>query len=207
MSGVLVPDLLLVTALNSAASSAGPRPRVPHFDAVDCGSVMTSMMAQFHRVMRICMCGASAPDRRLVRVGEGPRPGVRWPVFGSLDYIYVPAADVDGEVLRYVQTLGAELVWKVRGMGTTVACLRVGESGPAILLSGHLRGQGAILVYRVPDYAATVAQLRARNLAVRELEIPHGPCATFTMEAGQRYAVYQLVRPDAVHLFDGRIDP
>ena len=92
-------------------------------------------------------------------------------MFGSLDYIYVPAADVDGEVLRYVQTLGAELVWKVRGMGTTVACLRVGESGPAILLSGHLRGQGAILVYRVQDYAATVAQLRARNLAVHELEI------------------------------------
>jgi hypothetical protein len=128
-------------------------------------------------------------------------------VFGSLDYVYVPAADIDVEVLRYVQTLGAELVWKVRGMGTTVACLRVGESGPAILLSGHLRGQGAILVYRVQDYAATVAQLRARNLAVHELEIPHGPCATFMMEAGQRYAVYQLVRPDAVHLFDGRIDP
>ena len=128
-------------------------------------------------------------------------------MFGSLDYIYVPAADVDGEVLRYVQTLGAELVWKVRGMGTTVACLRLGESGPAVLLSGHLRGQDAILVYRVQDYAATVAQLRARNLAVHELEIPHGPCAAFTMEAGQRYAVYQLVRPDAVHLFDGRIDP
>jgi hypothetical protein len=47
----------------------------------------------------------------------------------------------------------------------------------------------------------------AHDSAVRELEIPHGPCATFTMEAGQRYAVYQLVRPDAVHLFDGRIDP
>ena len=70
-----------------------------------------------------------------------------------------------------------------------------------------MRGQGAILVYRVQDYAGTVAQLRARNLAVHELEIPHGPCATFMMEAGQRYAVYQLVRPDAVHLFDGRIDP
>ena len=128
-------------------------------------------------------------------------------MFGSLDYIYVPAADVDGEALRYVQILGAELVWKVRGMGTTVACLRVGEQGPAILLSGHLQGPGAILVYRVQDYAATVAHLRARQVAVRELEIPHGPCATFTMEAGQRYAVYQLVRPDAVHLFDGRIDP
>ena len=128
-------------------------------------------------------------------------------MFGSLDYVYVPAADVDGEALRYVETLDAELVWKVRGMGTTVACLRVGESGPAVLLSGHLRGHGAILVYRVQDYAATVARLRARNVAVRELEIPHGPCATFTIEAGHRYAVYQLVRPDAVHLFDGRIDP
>jgi hypothetical protein len=128
-------------------------------------------------------------------------------VFDSLDYIYVPAADVDGEASRYVGVLGAELIWRVRAMGTTVACLRVAESGPAILLSGHLQGPGAILVYRVQDYAATVSQLRARQMAVHELEIPHGPCATFTMAAGQRYAVYQLTRPDAVHLFDGRIDP
>ena len=85
--------------------------------------------------------------------------------------------------------------------------MRAGEQGPAILLSGHLQGPGAILVYQVQDYAATVAHLRARHIAVHELEIPHGPCTTFTMEAGQRYAVYQLVRPDAVHLFDGRIDP
>ena len=105
-------------------------------------------------------------------------------MFGSLDYIYVPAADVDGEAVRYVETLGAELVWKVRGMGTTVTCLRVSEPGPAILLSGHLEGASAILVYRVQDYAATVARLRERNVAVHELEIPHGPCATFTMEAG-----------------------
>jgi hypothetical protein len=127
-------------------------------------------------------------------------------MFGSLDYVYVPSAGVDGEAQRYVETLGAELIWKVRGMGTTVACLRIGEPGPAILLSGHLPGTTAILVYRVPDYAATVAQLRQRNVTVDELEIPHGPCATFTM-AGQRYAVYQLTRPEAVHLFDGRIDP
>jgi hypothetical protein len=128
-------------------------------------------------------------------------------VFGSLDYIYVPAADVDAEARRYAETLGAELAWKVRAMGTTVACLRIAEAGPAILLSGHLQGPGAILVYRVEDYAATVGRLREQGVAVHELEIPHGPCATFTMEAGQRYAVYQLTRPDAVHLFDGRIDP
>ena len=128
-------------------------------------------------------------------------------MFGSLDYIYVPTADVDAEARRYTETLGAELAWKVRAMGTTVACLRVAGAGPAILLSGHLRGPGAILVYRVEDYAATVRRLREQGVAVHELEIPHGPCASFTMEAGQRYAVYQLTRPDAVHLFDGRIDP
>jgi hypothetical protein len=127
-------------------------------------------------------------------------------VFGSLDYIYVPAADVDAEAERYAGTLGAELIWKVRAMGTTVACLRVAEAGPAILLSGHLQGPGAVLVYRVPDYPATVRLLRQRGVTVHELEIPHGPCATFTL-AGQRYAVYQLIRPGAVHLFDGRIDP
>jgi hypothetical protein len=59
----------------------------------------------------------------------------------------------------------------------------------------------------LPDYAATLAQLRERNVPVRELEIPHGPCAKFTTEGGQRYAVYQLTRPRAVHHFDGRIDP
>ena len=128
-------------------------------------------------------------------------------MLGSLDYLYVPAADVDAEAQRYAETLGAELVWKVRAMGTTVACLRVAEAGPAVLLSGHLQGPGAILVYRVEDYAATVRQLRERGVTVHELEIPHGPCATFTLAAGQRYAVYQLTRPDAVHLFDGRIDP
>jgi hypothetical protein len=128
-------------------------------------------------------------------------------MFGSLDYIYVPTADVDAEVLRYVETLGAELVWKVRAMGTTVACLRVGEPGPAILLSGHLQGATPILVYQVQDFDGTIAELRQRNVTVHKLEIPHGPCATFTMGMGQRYAVYQLLRPGAVHLFDGRIDP
>lgn len=127
-------------------------------------------------------------------------------MFGSLDYIYVPAADVDAEAERYAGTLGAELIWKVRAMGTTVACLRVAEAGPAILLSGHLQGPGAVLVYRVPDYPATVRLLRQRGVTVHELEIPHGPCATFTL-TGQRYAVYQLTRPGAVHLFDGRVDP
>ncbi|MGH9164415.1 MAG: VOC family protein [Acidimicrobiales bacterium] len=128
-------------------------------------------------------------------------------VFVSLDFVYVPTADLDAAAVYYVEVLGAELVWKVRGMGTTVACLRLADGGPAILLSGHLHGPTPILVHRVDDYATVTAALRESGVALHELEIPHGPCASFTAEGGQRLAVYELVRPDAAHHFDGRVDP
>jgi hypothetical protein len=127
-------------------------------------------------------------------------------VFESLDFVYVPAQDVDAEARRYVDELGAELVWKVRGMGTVVACLRVAGAGPQILLSGHLEGEVPILIYRVADYAEAVAKLRAAGVSLRELEIPHGPCASFTAAGGQRFAVYELARPQVATHFDGRID-
>jgi hypothetical protein len=92
-------------------------------------------------------------------------------------------------------------------MGTTVACVRVAEAGPDVLLAGHLHGPGPILVYRVDSCSATVQRLLERGLEVTQLEIPHGPCASFTAEGGQRYAVYELVRPEAAAHFDGRIDP
>ena len=128
-------------------------------------------------------------------------------MFRSLDFVYVPTEDVDEAARRWVDDLGAELVWKVRGMGTVVAQLRVSDGGPAILLSGHLEGPVPILVYRVDDYAAAVAELRAAGAAdLHELEIPHGPCATFRAPGGQRLAVYELARPEAEGFFSGRID-
>jgi hypothetical protein len=127
-------------------------------------------------------------------------------VFQSLDFVYVPARDVDAAANRYVEQLGAELVWKVRGMGTVVACLRTSDAGPLILLSGHLEGTDPILIYRVPDYAAAVSGLRAAGIDLRELEIPHGPCASFQAEGGQRLAVYELTRPQVAEHFVGRID-
>jgi hypothetical protein len=128
-------------------------------------------------------------------------------VFGSLDFVYVPTGDVDATAAAYVESLGANLEWKVRGMGTVVACLRMAEAGPAILLAGHLDGEVPVLVYRVADYAAAVTALRARGVGpVVELEIPHGPCASFGAPGGQRYAVYQLIRPDAASSFAGRMD-
>ena len=127
-------------------------------------------------------------------------------MFESLDFLYVPTADVDATARLYVG-LGAELVWKVRGMGTTVACLRVAGEGPSILLSGHLDGPAPVLVYRVDDYDAAVARARdAGARDVHELEIPMGPCASFSLPDGQRAAVYELTRPGTVGMFDGRVD-
>jgi hypothetical protein len=128
-------------------------------------------------------------------------------MFESLDFVYVPATDVAAAAAHHVAVLGAELLWKVRGMGTTVAALRVSEVGPQILLSGHLEGEQAILVYRVADYQNAVASLRAAGAtAIDELEIPHGPCCAFRTQDGHRYAVYELVRPNADAHFAGRFD-
>ena len=127
--------------------------------------------------------------------------------FRSLDFVYVPTEDVDEAARRWVDELGAELAWKVRAMGTVVAQLRVSDEGPAILLSGHLEGPAPILIYRVDDYAAAVAELHAAAVAdLHEVEIPHGPCATFRAPGGQRLAVYELTRPQAEGFFAGRLD-
>jgi len=127
--------------------------------------------------------------------------------FASLDFVYTPTADVDAAARWYVEALGAELVWKVRAMGTTVAAVRVIEAGPLVLLTGHLDGDIPVLVYRVDDYGATTEDLRRGGVELHELEIPHGPCAAFVAPDGQRLAVYELTRPDAATHFDGRIDP
>jgi hypothetical protein len=128
-------------------------------------------------------------------------------MFESLDFVYAPTADVGVTADRYVRDLDAELLWKVRGMGTVVACLRVSETGPAILLSGHLEGTAPILVYRVARYAAAVARLTGSgSRRLHEIEIPQGPCASFEAPGGQRLAVYELTRPGVADHFLGRFD-
>jgi hypothetical protein len=130
------------------------------------------------------------------------------PPFESLDFIYTPTDDVGATAQWYVEVLGGHLDFNVRGMGTTVASITVAANAPRILLAGHLHTPGPILVYRVTDYAASVASFAARGLhPTEQLEIPHGPCAVFAAEGGQAFAIYELVRPGAATYFDGRVDP
>ena len=125
----------------------------------------------------------------------------------SLDYLYTPSLDVPADARYFVEVLGAELVFAIEAMGTKVAMLRLGESGPAILLTDHLEGDRPVLVYRVDRLAAALSELEKRGWA-REgtLELPPGPACSFRTPGGHRIAVYEASRPGVVESFAGRRD-
>ncbi len=129
-------------------------------------------------------------------------------MFGSLDFIYVPAPDIARAVEFYVSVLGGELIWKIRDQETVVANVRISQSRPELLLANHLEGDVPILIYRVDDLDAVIAALKGRGWQPEgePFEIPHGPCVTFMDPNGQRFALYQLVRPEMDAHFAGRID-
>lgn len=115
----------------------------------------------------------------------------------SLDFLYTPSDDVDRAVERCVEGLGAVLEWRIEATGTVVAAVRLAGRGPLVLFADHLEGEAAIAIYRVGDIGAAVARLSATGACeVREVEIPPGPCATFSL-AGARLGVYELTRPQA----------
>lgn len=127
-------------------------------------------------------------------------------MFLSLDFIYVPAKNFDEMLEYYSKVLEAKVVWKVKGMGTTVAQLKISEQGPAILLAEHLEGTVPILIYRVENFKQEVEKLKKQGMKGNQLEIPHGPCYSFETTGKQRIAIYQLARPEANSFFKGRND-
>ena len=128
--------------------------------------------------------------------------------FESLDYIYVPAPDVDAAVRFYTSTLGGELRWRIHDHGVQVAAVRLGAVGPAVLLASHLAAHDTILIYRVRDIEAVRRRLVADGWAGVEepFEIPQGPCLVFRDPGGQRLAIYERVRPGVEERFEGRFD-
>ena len=128
-------------------------------------------------------------------------------IFEELDFIYMPSADVAGDVRYFTDVLGARLVFAVEGMGTRVAMVELTDQPPRILLAGHLEGERPVLVYRVADIEHAMRELAARGWRRgHKLEIPHGPVCTFASPGGHRLAVYQLTRPEAAEHFVGRRD-
>jgi hypothetical protein len=127
--------------------------------------------------------------------------------FESLDFLYVPSEDVSRDLTFFSDVLGGRIVFAIDSMGTRVAAVRMTEGPPLVLLTDHLEGDRPILVYRVPDLAAALAELEGRGWRREHtFEIPHGPICSFEGPGGHRVAVYQLTRPDVAEHFEGRRD-
>jgi predicted enzyme related to lactoylglutathione lyase len=129
------------------------------------------------------------------------------PPFEQLDFLYTPSRDVAADMTYFTDVLGGRVAFAIEAMGTRVAAIELTSGPPTILLTDHVEGDRAILVYRVADLDATLAEQEAAGwVRERAFEIPHGPCCSFTTPAGHRLALYQLTRPEAAGHFDGRRD-
>jgi len=127
--------------------------------------------------------------------------------FTHLDYLYMPSADVAADVDYFTRVLGARLAFCVEGMGARVAMLHLAEGPPHLLLTDHLQGDRAILIYRVAELGETLRQLEAQGwTGAQTFEIPVGPCCSFTTPGGHRIAVYERTRPEVESHFLGRRD-
>ena len=128
-------------------------------------------------------------------------------MFEQLDFVYMPSRDAATDVEFFTGTLGARLVFAVAGMGTRVAMLELTDGPPRVLLAEHLEGDRPVLVYRVENLASALDELESRGWRRGgTFEIPQGPICSFAAPGGQRFALYQLTRPEVEAHFVGRRD-
>ena len=129
------------------------------------------------------------------------------PPFEQLDFLYTPSRDVAADVAYFTEVLGGRVAFAIEAMGTRVAAIELTSGPPTILLTDHLEGDRAILVYRVADLETALAQQETAGwVRERTFDIPQGPCCSFTTPGGHRVALYQLIRPEVAAHFDGRRD-
>jgi hypothetical protein len=127
--------------------------------------------------------------------------------FEELDFLYTPSGDVARDRNDLVGVLHGTQVFAIEDGGTRVAAIELSPRPPAVLLTDHLEGDRPILVYRVRDLSAAVDRLVGAGWErPRRLEIPHGPCVSFTTPRGHRFALYERTRPDVSDHFAGRAD-
>jgi hypothetical protein len=129
-------------------------------------------------------------------------------VFESLDFLYVPAPNIQESIRYYTNILDGELLWKIHAYGVWVACIKLSnKQEPYILLADHIEKKDMILIYRVNNLDKTSSDLKSRGwMQEKRLEIPNGPCCTFRDPAGNHIAIYENKRPSVMEEFKGRID-
>lgn len=129
-------------------------------------------------------------------------------MFKSLDFLYVPAPDIESSVKYYTEVLGGELLWKIHAYGVWVACIRFAQDErPYVLLADHIERKDVMLIYRVENLEETIAGLKPKGWKEEHrIEIPPGPCCTFRDPAGNALVVYENTRPYVMQEFRGKID-
>ena len=144
---------------------------------------------------------AGIHDVGLMSSGDATLP------FEAFDFLYMPSSDVAADLGFYTEVLGGEIVWAIEAFGTRVAQVRVSEGGPRLIVAEHMEGEAPVLLHRVPDLDAAIAELENRGLEVSErFGFPHGPAASMRSPGGQRLAIYELTRPGADEHLAGRRD-
>jgi hypothetical protein len=152
-------------------------------------------------------CRVCSLQPRALRTAPRASPPVADQPFQQLDFLYTPSRDVAADLAYFTEVLGARVVFAVEAMGTRVAAMELSKGSPLVLLADHLEGERPVMVYRVADLGAALADLEARGFRrERTFEIPHGPCCSFRTPGGHRVALYQLTRPEVASHFDGRRD-
>jgi len=138
---------------------------------------------------------------------EAAATGEASPPFDQLDFLYTPSRDVAEDMTYFTEILGARVLFAIDGMGTRVAALELTEGPPLVLLTDHVEGDRAIMVFRVPDLEAALRELVSRGWQREHtFEIPQGPVCSFRTPGGHRIALYELTRPDSAAHFAGRRD-
>lgn len=127
-------------------------------------------------------------------------------LFESLDFLYIPAPNIQESVTYYTKVLEGELIWKIHAYGVWVACVKLSDKEP-ILLANHIGNKDLMLIYRVKNLDKARSELQARGWKEeKSLEIPNGPCLTFRDPALNPIVIYENRRPNVMSDFKGRID-
>jgi hypothetical protein len=127
--------------------------------------------------------------------------------FQHLDFLYTPSIDVAADARYFADVVGGRIAFAIEGMGARVAMVELTDGPPHILLTDHLDGDRPIYIYRVDELRAAVSRLKKNGLTgENRLEIPMGPCSSFTMPSGHRIALYEASRPGVLEHFLGRHD-
>jgi len=129
-------------------------------------------------------------------------------MFKSLDFLYVPAPDIELSVTFYTQVLGGDLLWKIHAYGVWVACIALAkDERPYVLLADHIGRNDMMLIYQVENLEDSVALLKTKGMKEeKRIEIPPGPCCTFRDPAGNALVIYENKRPYVMQEFKGKID-